>query len=120
MDTSLTDGSGLIEIRVAYSAAGENLRLQLDGICRQLGIDRPAIAVGRQLHGQSGPGRGSVDLIQHRVFGERRSVPQRFLEYASLNVGHAQPENARDCRRDVHVRRGQWIGEAGLELWTAR
>src|SRR5262245_1503587 len=54
--SSFTDGSCLIEVGVALSLAGKDLRLQLDEIAAQGGIDAPAIHVGRQLHGQSGVG----------------------------------------------------------------
>jgi len=70
-ENSFADGSRLIKVGVARALAGEGLGLQLDRVPGQLGIDRPAVEVGRQLHGQSSPRRGPVRLVRHGVFASR-------------------------------------------------
>ena len=85
----------------------------------QLGIDSPAIQVSRQLHGQSGLGRGPVRLIHHRIFGDVWPALQRFLKHASLNSRHAELKDAHDRRRDIYIRRGERIMKARFEIRPA-
>src|SRR6266699_890215 len=48
------DRSSLVEVNVARAASGENLRSQLDGVRRQVGINGVAVQVGGELNLQPG------------------------------------------------------------------
>jgi len=112
---SFADRSGLVEVRVARAAAGEDLRPQLHGIGRQVGVNAAAVEVGGKLHRQPGLFRGRVGLGRHRVFGGARSALQRLLEHPSLSVRHVQCKNARDGGRDIDIRRGKRVIKARFE-----
>src|SRR5712691_5102703 len=48
------DRSSLVEVNVARATSGENLRPQLDGVRRQVGINGVAVRVGGELNLQPG------------------------------------------------------------------
>ena len=51
-------------------------------------------------------------LAQHRIFADRRSSLQRFLEHTPLSARQAELQEARERRRDINICRGQGIVKA--------
>src|SRR3954465_3979105 len=117
---SLADRYSLVEIRVARPTSAQDFRLQFNRVSGQLGVNRAAVQIGGQLHGQSCVRRRPVYLVQNRVLAEGRSAPESFLDYASLRSRHCEPKDPRNRRRDVHIRGGERIVVGLLEVWTAR
>src|SRR2546427_10574992 len=53
-EASFADRSSLVEVDVGRATSGEDLRPQLAGVHRQVGINGAAVQVGGELHLQSG------------------------------------------------------------------